>query len=118
VFREIFVFGQPPNVRTVGPGANDADGNPWQITTDDQTINVDTSANDVNVMVPPLAAYAGRTMLIFNLGSFTAKVQAFTGENFFDGSTEQDINGAGACLRITSSGNYAVSARQTARRRR
>jgi len=118
VFREIFVFGQPPNVRTLGPGANDTDGNPWQITPDDQTIAVDTGTNDVNVQVPPLAAYAGRTLLIFNLGANSVIVTPTGTETFYDGSTVQTLTGQGNSLRITSSGDYSVAARKTARRKR
>src|SRR5215471_1903771 len=108
IFREIFIFGQPPSVRTSGP-----DPGPWQLEQTDSTVNVDTSANDVTLQCPPLAEYEGRTLLIFNMGSHQVIINAYTDgtnqETFFDGSTTLTITDQGGYVRITSAGNYTLS---------
>jgi hypothetical protein len=110
-FREIYVFGSPPLVRTVGPEADDpATSAPWEATPYDQTIRVDNTQNDVNINLPPLADYQGRTLYIVPdpAGTFNALVNAFAGETFWDGSTQLTI-APGETSRITAGGNYGSS---------
>jgi hypothetical protein len=111
IFREIFIFGQPPSVRTAGP-----DPGPWQIEVTDQTVNVDTDSNDVTLQLPDLSVYEGRTLLIFNLGVNRVLIDALSGQTFFDGSTEIILETQGASVRITSAGNYTTPAMKRARR--
>jgi hypothetical protein len=114
VFREIYVFGAPPQVRTVGPEANDpnpdAAGAPWQADEFDQTIRVDNSQNDVNINLPPLAVYEGRTLYIVPdpAGAYNAIVNTYPGETFWDGSTQITV-APGETSRITAGGNYGSS---------
>lgn len=83
--REIFVYGQPPGVRAVGPDATA----PWLTLPTDQTIRVDTSGTgDVTVLLLPLADYNGRTLYFSNdNGPNNAIVQCADGEALFDGNT-------------------------------
>jgi hypothetical protein len=115
VMREIFVFGQPPTSRTVGPGTG-----PWEALQTDQTINCATEQNDITIHLPPLADYAGRTLLIYNVGTHKVIVNAYLSsdgtiqETFIDGTTSQTIEDQYGSLRITSTGDYnaAVTRRQ------
>jgi len=82
-FREIYIFGEPPGVRAVGP-----DPGPWQALTTDQTIRCDTSANDVTIQLLPLQSYQGRALYIVNdTGPNNVIAQTVTGEFFWDQST-------------------------------
>ena len=106
VCREIYVFGAPPLVRTVGPTANDPDtGSPWEAETYDQTIRVDVTQNDVQINLPPLAVYQGRTLYIVPdpMGTFNAVVNAYAGETFWDGSIQITV-APGETSRITAAG--------------
>lgn len=94
--REIYVFGQPPTVREVGP-----DGGPWQALATDHTIRANTSDNAIRVELPPLYVYQGRSLLVFNDGTNDLTVAAFPGETMFDGSTEVLVL-PGASLHITA----------------
>ena len=81
--RELFIFGEPPNVRTVGPAIG-----PWQTLPTDQTIRIDTSQNDVTVQLLPLAQYNGRTLYLLNdNGPNSATVFCADGELLFDGNS-------------------------------
>ena len=93
VHREIYVFGEPPHVRDIGPEPNDPDtGEAWLMRTTDQTLRADTSANDVNIQLLPLAAYAGRTLYVVNdNGPFDALVSSAVGEPMFDGETSVTV---------------------------
>lgn len=102
VFREIYIFGQPPTVRIVGPAPLDPDGNTWQAFETDHTIRVDTSANDITFQLPPLYVYQGRTLVIWNDGAFTVTVEAYPGEALWDGSTSVILDTQGTCLKVTS----------------
>ena len=102
----IYIFGQPPNVRMVGPQQDDpATGLPWLILVTDQTVRADTTINDVDIQLPPLASFAGRGLLVFNdgpnPGGFNANVFTVTNETFFDG-TNEIIVGPGSSARITA----------------
>ena len=82
VFREIFIYGQPPNVREVGP-----DPGPWQTLPTDQTLRANTTENDVTIQLIPIAQYAGRTIYISNDdGPNNAIVNCAPGEFLFDGN--------------------------------
>jgi hypothetical protein len=113
IFRELFIFGQPPGARTIGPGAG-----PWEALQTDQTIRVANENNDVTINLPPLADYAGRTLLIFSNGANNVIINAYLSsdgkvqETFFDGSTSQTITGVGATIRITSTGEYDLAVRR------
>ena len=99
VFREIYIYGQPPTVREIGP-----DPGPWEALATDHTLRADTSANIVTVQLPPLYVYAGRGLLIFNDGTegdFDVHVLAAAGETMFDGNTSVIVPPANS-LRITS----------------
>ena len=52
-YRMIYVFGQPPTVRLIGP-----DPGPYDVDVTDQTIRVDTSAVDIDLILPPLSVYS------------------------------------------------------------
>jgi hypothetical protein len=81
--REIYIFGQPPTVRVVGP-----DPGPWLSVATDHTLRADTSIGDVVIQLAPLHVYQGRTLYIANdTGPNTAFVQPSPGEFLFDGST-------------------------------
>lgn len=87
VFREIYIYGQPPGVRVVGPAPG-----PWQSLTTDQTLRADTSANDVTIQLLPNDAYQGRTLYVVNdNGPHNAIVKAVTGEFMFDGLTQVSV---------------------------
>jgi len=95
-YREIYIFGEPPAVRVVGPGAG-----PWQALVTDQTLRADTSANDITIQLLPLANYQGRQMYVVNDGTHNVIVQTVTDETFWDGSAT--ITGApGETLTITA----------------
>lgn len=99
VFREIYVFGQPPTVREVGPAKWDPDrvdagGNPdpgpWYAYATDHNIRADATANEVEIQLPPLHVYEGRSLKILNDSStdaFNVIVFAYPGEALFDGNT-------------------------------
>ena len=90
VCRDIFVFAEPPGVRDIGPAPGDPDDpdhNPWwTLFTTDQTLRADTTANDIEVHLLPLAGYQGRTLYVVN-GSGTHNVIAkpAAGETLWDG---------------------------------
>ena len=69
VFREIFVFGQPYEVRTVGTSGD-------EMAVTDQTMRVDTTDGDKTVYLPDLGPYFGRSTLVVNdgVGSGAGKV--------------------------------------------
>jgi hypothetical protein len=97
VYREIYIFGEPPGVRLVGP-----DPGPWQTLTTDQTIRVDTSANDVTVQLLAIAAYNGRTLYVSNdNGPNNAIVQCVDGEFLFDGNSSITL-GPMETVRVTA----------------
>lgn len=100
--REIYIYGQPPTVRVVGPAPLDPDGNTWQAFETDHTIRVDTSANDITLQLPPLYVYQGRTLVIWNDGGGVVTVNAFPGETLWDGSTSATLDVQGGSLRFTS----------------
>ena len=81
--REIYIFGQPPTVRVIGPAAG-----PWESAATDHTIRADTSANDVTLNLSPLYVYQGRTLYLVNdNGPNNLIVNCAAGESLFDGLT-------------------------------
>lgn len=81
VYREIYIFGEPPGVREVGP-----DAGPWVTLPTDQTINVVATDNDVIVQLIPLTEYQGRSLKVANGdGPFNGIVSCADGEFMFDG---------------------------------
>ena len=87
VYREIYIFGEPPGVREAGP-----DAGPWVTLPTDQTINVIATTNDVTVQLLPLADYLGRSLKIANgAGPFNGIVQCAAGELLFDGNPSVTI---------------------------
>jgi hypothetical protein len=103
VYRLIYLFGQPPTVRTVGP-----DAGPFDVQVTDQTIVVDSSANDVTLTLPPLDVYQGRNLLIFNQGTYSTIINTTPPDTFPDGSQQQIISAAGGTMRITAGGLYTT----------
>ena len=97
VYREIYIFGQPPTVRVVGP----AEG-PWDALPTDHTLRADTSAGLVVIQLPPLYVYQGRPLLVFNDGDGPVRIDAYPDETFYDGSTSIDLTGKGNSVRITA----------------
>jgi hypothetical protein len=87
VYREIFIYGQPPGVREVGPEALDPEtSEAWTVYATDQTIRADTSERDIAVQLLPLAQYQGRTMYFSNdNGPNNLTVFCWPGEFLFDG---------------------------------
>jgi hypothetical protein len=97
VFREIYIFGQPPTVRVVGP-----DAGPWDSVATDHTIRADTSANDVTIQLQPLYSYQGRTLYISNdNGPNNAIVLCAAGELLFDGNNSVTL-GPMETVRVTA----------------
>jgi hypothetical protein len=92
VYREIFVFGQPPTVRVIGPDPLDPDGNKWKAFETDHTIRMDTSANDIELELPPLYVYQGRKLVVWNDGENQGIIDAAPGEILWDGSTSTSIS--------------------------
>jgi hypothetical protein len=88
VYREIFIYGQPPTVREVGPPRFDPDtGQPWEVFATDHTVRADTTDNDVEVQLMPLAVYQGRTLYFSNdNGPNNLIVHCATDELLFDGN--------------------------------
>lgn len=112
--REIFVFGQPPTTRMVGPARWDPDRlaidgtpdpGPWYAYATDHNLRCDTTGTtDVEVQLPPLAVYQGRPLLIFNDGvdgSHNVVVFTVSGETLFDGNTAVTVPPANS-LRVTA----------------
>jgi hypothetical protein len=93
VFREIFIYGQPPSVRIVGPQTHDpATGDKWAIYVTDQTVRADTRTHDVEVQLLPLADYHGRTLYLVNDdGPHNLIVYCADGEALFDGLTSATV---------------------------
>jgi hypothetical protein len=103
--REIFILARPPGVRVIGPDHFDASGNAWILTAEDQTIIVDTSANDVTLQLCPLIVYQGRGALIYCDGTYSALVNTTAPDTFSDGSSQQTLT-PGQTLRITAAGVF------------
>jgi hypothetical protein len=91
--REIYVFGQPPTVREIGPARLDpATTAAWASAATDHTIRADTSANDVDLQLLPLYAYQGRTLILTNdNGPNNFNVTCAAGEFLFDGESSISI---------------------------
>jgi len=99
VYREIFVFGQPPTVREVGP-----DAGPWQALATDHTLRAICNVNDVQIQLPPLHVYQGRTLMVYNdapTAAFNCTVTAYPGETLSDGTTSATIV-PGQVLKVTA----------------
>jgi len=108
-YRMIYVFGQPPTVRTVGPGANDPSTSaPWAVAVTDQIIRSDTSANNVTITLPPLDVYQGRGLLVFNIGPNSTVINTTSPDTFPDGTQTTTISTTGGTLRITAGGIYSA----------
>jgi len=96
-YREIYIFGQPPGVRAIGP-----DPGPWESLPTDQTLRADTSANDVVVDLIPIAQYQGRTLYISNdNGPNNVIVNCYGDELLFDGNASITI-GPLQTVRVTA----------------
>jgi hypothetical protein len=112
--REVYIVGQNPGVRVIGPSDNDpaTPGVWWTLTVDDMTVIVDTSQNDVHLQLPPLNDYQGRSCLIYNAGDpasgFTAYVETSQPDTFSDGTTEFALS-PGNSLSITAAGIFPVT---------
>jgi hypothetical protein len=101
-YRMIYIFGQPPTVRTVGPGAG-----PFDVEITDQVLRVDSSENNVAVTLLPLSDYQGRGLLVFNLGPNNCNITASGTDTFPDGTQDYTITGTGTA-RITAGGIYTT----------
>lgn len=105
VYREIYIFGQPPTVRWIGPEQLDPkEGGPWLSLPTDHTIRANTTSNDVDLQLSPLYAYQGRTLQIFNDGpadSHDVNVTPSPGETLHDGSTSVALK-PGQMLKVTA----------------
>jgi hypothetical protein len=102
VYREIYIYGEPPTVRVIGPAKwnpdrTDPDGTPdpgpWQVWPTDTTIRADTSGGvDVEAELMPLAAYQGRTLYFSNdNGPNNLIVYTGAGELLFDGNSSVTV---------------------------
>jgi hypothetical protein len=102
VYREIFVFGQPYEVRTTAGGTDQAD-------LTDQTIRVDTSAGDVVLDLPYLGPYFGRSMLIVNDGVGTGAgrvlIHPVGSDQFATGETEIILTNPGDWCEFVAAGD-------------
>jgi hypothetical protein len=102
-YRMIYVFGQPPTVRVVGP-----DPGPFDVLVTDQIIRSDTSANNVTLTLLPLDIYQGRSLLVFNEGPSATVIDTTPPDTFPDGSNEITISAPGGSVRITAGGIYTT----------
>jgi hypothetical protein len=102
-YRMIYVFGQPPTVRVVGP-----DAGPFNVLVTDQVVRADTTDNDVALVLPPLAIYQGRGLLVENKGPHSTIVNTTVPDLFPDGSSSLVLSTPGGTVRITAGGNYTV----------
>jgi hypothetical protein len=100
-YRMIYIFGQPPTVRTLGPGAG-----PFDILVTDQVVRVDSSANDVALNLLPMVDYQGRGLLVFNIGPNNTVIAASGADVFPDGTQGYTLSSAGGTVRITAGGIY------------
>jgi hypothetical protein len=113
--REIFIYGQPPGVRVVGPGTG-----PWPTFPEDQTIRADTSGNDITIQLLSINDYQGRTLYVSNdNGPHNATVLCMAGEALFDGKTSVTL-APNETVRVTAGGSQTLvsSIRWGNRRRR
>ena len=95
VVREIYIFGEPPTVREVlGPVDEQQAGE------EDHVIRV-AGAEGSPLILPPLAQYSGRTLLVWNDGPGDAVVRCAEGDQMHDGSVEVTLKEK-QTLRITS----------------
>ena len=118
VYRIIYVWGQPPSVRVIGPDANDpATGQSWQMDVTDETLRCDTTANDINLELLPIAQYEGRTLMIWNDGANIVHVACAPGDQLFDGNSTIDLTCYGNFLKVTA-GSNVVQALPSVRARR
>ena len=104
-YRMIYVFGQPPTVRLVGPEG-------VQVLVTDQVIRVnsaadDGSAIDVTLTLPPLDVYQGRELLVYNQGPGNTFINTTPPDIYPDGSTSYELP-AGSTIRITAGGIYSA----------
>ena len=102
-YRMIYVFGQPPTVKLVGP-----DAGPFDVEVTDEVIRVDSSANDVTLTLLPLGEYQGRNMLVWNSGPNSTIINTTAPDTFSDGTTSFSLSGAGGTARITAGGIYST----------
>ena len=104
VYRMIYIVGQPPSVRMIGPDPMDPGGASWTLTVDDQTVIVDTSQNDIQLYLPPMSEYQGRSALIYNKGPNITYVNTTGSDTFGDGTTQVVISATGGMADITAAG--------------
>jgi hypothetical protein len=103
-YRMIYIFGQPPTVRVLGPGPG-----PFDVLITDQVIRVDSSQNDVSLTLPPLTDYQGRGLLILNEGPNNSIIGTSGSDTFPGGSAQSyTLSGSGATVRITAGGIYTT----------
>ena len=102
VFRMIYVFGQPPTVRQIGPGAG-----PYDVEVTDQTIRCDTTENEVLLTLPPLSILQGRSILVANDGINNALIDTTPPDTFPDGTSQMTVE-PGGTVRITAGGIYTT----------
>jgi hypothetical protein len=102
-YRMIYVFGQPPTVRVVGPADS-----PYSVQVTDQVIRVDTTSTDVTLTLLPLTDYQGRGLLIFNEGPNSTIINTTAPDTFPDDSVKYTLSGDGATMRITAGGIYSA----------
>ena len=101
--RMIYVFGQPPTVRLVGPGAG-----PFSVDVTDEVIRVDSSANDVTLLLLPLVDYQGRNMLVYNSGPNSTIINTTAPDTFANGTATYTLSAPGGTARITAGGIYST----------
>jgi hypothetical protein len=102
-YRMIYVFGQPPTVRLLGPAPG-----PFTLDATDEVVRVDSSANDVTLTLLQLRDYQGRNMLVWNSGPNSTIINTDGSDTFSDGTTTSTLTGAGATWRITAGGIYST----------
>lgn len=108
-YRMIYIFGQPPTVRVIGRERNDPATNaPWAIVVTDQVVRVDSSANDVELQLCPLADYQGRGLLVFNEGPNASIIDTTAPDTFPDGTQKFILSASGGTARITAGGIYTT----------
>jgi hypothetical protein len=91
VYREIYVFGQPPTVREdeVVPAGSERAGEPLELYIEDQTVRVQTEAGITkDVKLPAHYAYFGRTLRILNEGGGSVRLLPPDGVHFSNGDEE------------------------------
>lgn len=101
-YRDIYMYGEPYQVRTTVTADDD-------VKLTDQTIRVDTTDGDVDVNLLPVQSYFGRKLLVVNDGTGASPGQAiihpFEGEEFQTGDATIILENPGEWAEFVAAGD-------------